>query len=366
MRSLITLKSLTYFPTGGIVAAPTTSLPEHLGGTRNWDYRYCWLRDATLALLGLMHGGYYHEAQAWRDWLMRAAAGSPDQVQIMYGLGGERMLEEWEIDWLPGYENSKPVRIGNAAHEQLQLDVFGEVMNVLHQARVGGIPESADAWELEKALAAHLEKIWQSPDHSIWEVRGKPQNFTHSKVMAWVAFDRAVKSAEQFKLDGPIDRWRAVRDQIHAEVCARAFDENANAFVQSYESKLADASTLMIPLVGFLPPDDPRVAGTVAYVEKHLLEGDLVLRYDSAETDDGLPPGEGAFLACSFWLADNYVLLGRKDDARALFNRLLTLRNDVGLLSEEYDGKAKRLVGNFPQGFSHLALLSTAFNLLRG
>jgi GH15 family glucan-1,4-alpha-glucosidase len=365
MRSLLTLKSLTFGPTGGIVAAPTTSLPEQLGGVRNWDYRYCWLRDATLTLLSLMRGGYYLEAEMWRNWLLRAAAGSPEQVQIMYGLGGERMLEEWEVEWLPGYENAKPVRIGNAAHEQLQLDVFGEVIDALHQARLGGIPESGDAWELEKALLGHLEKIWQMPDHSIWEVRGQPQNFTHSKVMAWVAFDRAVKSAEQFKLDGPIDRWREIRDQIHAEVCARAFDEKQNAFVQSYESRLADASTLIIAMVGFLPPDDPRIAGTVAYVEKHLLDGGFVLRYDSAETDDGLPAGEGAFLACSFWLADNYVLLGRLDDARRIFDRLLSLRNDVGLLSEEYDPRAERLVGNFPQGFSHIAMLSTAFHFQR-
>jgi len=363
VRSLITLKSLTFAPTGGIVAAPTTSLPEQLGGSRNWDYRFCWLRDATLILLGLMNGGYYREAEEWRNWLLRAAAGSPAQAQIMYGLAGERMLHEWEVPWLAGYENSKPVRIGNAAHQQVQLDVFGEVLDALHQARLGGIPESVDAWQLEKALAGHLEKIWHVPDHSIWEVRGKPQHFTHSKVMAWVAFDRAVKSVEQFQLDGPVDRWRAVRDEIHDEVCAKAFDRNLNSFVQSYESHIADASTLVIPLVGFLPPDDPRVIGTVAYVEKCLLDGGLVLRYDSTETDDGLPAGEGAFLACSFWLADNYTLMNRVDDARALFERLLALRNDVGLLSEEYDVQHKRLVGNFPQGFSHIALLSTAFNL---
>jgi GH15 family glucan-1,4-alpha-glucosidase len=365
MRSLVTLKSLTFHPTGGIVAAATTSLPEHLGGTRNWDYRFCWLRDATLALLGLMNGGYYREAAAWRDWLLRAAAGSPAQVQIMYGLGGERMLEERELPWLAGYENSKPVRIGNAASEQLQLDVYGEVLNALHQARLGGIPESVDAWALEKALATQLEESWRSPDQSIWEVRGKPQHFTHSKVMCWVAFDRAVKSAEQFNLDGPIDRWRAIRDEIHAEVCAKAFDVELNAFVQSYESRLADASTLVLPLVGFLPADDPRIRGTVDFVERSLLDGGFVLRYDSTATDDGLPPGEGAFLACSFWLADNYELLGRHDDARKLFDRLLSLRNDVGLLSEEYDPINQRLVGNFPQGFSHIALLSTAFRFTK-
>jgi GH15 family glucan-1,4-alpha-glucosidase len=365
MRSLITVKSLTYHPTGGIVAAPTTSLPEQLGGTRNWDYRFCWLRDATLMLLGLMNAGYFREAAEWRDWLLRAAAGHPDQVQIMYGIGGERLLREWEIDWLAGYENSKPVRVGNAAHEQLQLDVFGEVMDALHQARLGGITEIPDAWSLEKKLLERLESIWQKPDQSIWETRGKPQHFTHSKVMAWVAFDRAIKSAETFHLDGPIDRWRTTRDRIHAEVCDKAYDPKKNAFTQSYDSKLADASTLVIPLVGFLPADDPRIAGTVAYVEKHLLVDGFVLRYDSEATDDGLPPGEGAFLACSCWLVENYIMLGRRDDAVALFERLCNLSNDVGLLAEEYDPERKRQVGNFPQGFSHLALLSSAFNLTR-
>jgi GH15 family glucan-1,4-alpha-glucosidase len=365
MRSLVTLKSLTFFPTGGIVAAPTTSLPEQLGGTRNWDYRFCWLRDATLTLLALMNAGYFHEASAWRDWLLRACAGSPDQVQIMYGLSGERLLREWEIPWLPGYENARPVRIGNAAHEQVQHDVYGEVMDALHQARLGGISELPDAWQLEKALLKQLEKSWRKPDHSIWEMRGKPQHFTHSKVMAWVAFDRAIRSAEQFNLEGPVDRWRALRHEIHDEVCRRSFDADLNAFTQSYDSKLADASTLAIATVGFLPATDPRVRGTVEYVEKHLLVDGFVLRYDSGETDDGLPEGEGAFLACSFWLADNYVLLGRRDDAVKLFERLLTLCNDVGLLSEEFDPVAKRHCGNFPQGFSHIALLSTAFNLAK-
>jgi len=363
MRSLLTLKSLTYRPTGGIVAAPTTSLPEELGGVRNWDYRYCWLRDATLTLLALMDAGYYSEAEQWRDWLLRAAAGSAHQVQIMYGLGGERFLREWDIPWLDGYENSRPVRIGNAAHDQLQIDVYGEVMDALHQARLGNIPESVDAWELQKALAAHLETIWDRPDQGIWETRGKPQHFTHSKVMAWVAIDRAVKSAEFCKLDGPLDRWRALRDRIHADVCAKSFSREYNAFVQAYDSKLADASTLLLALVGFLPPTDPRIRGTVEYVEKHLLVDGFVLRYDSSATDDGLPAGEGAFLACSFWLADNYVLLGRRDDALKIFERLLSLRNDVGLLSEEYDPRVKRQIGNFPQAFSHIALLSTAFNL---
>jgi GH15 family glucan-1,4-alpha-glucosidase len=366
IRSLITLKSLTYHPTGGIVAAVTTSLPEQVGGSRNWDYRYCWLRDATLTLLGLMNGGYFREAAEWRDWLLRAAAGHPEQAQIMYGLSGERHLREWELPWLDGYEGSKPVRVGNAAHEQLQLDVFGEVMDALHQARRGGINELKDAWSLEKALLKRLEKIWHQPDQSIWETRGRPQHFTHSKVMAWVAFDRAIRSAEQFGLDGPIDQWRETRDRIHAEVCEKSFDAGLNAFTQSYDSKLADASTLLIALTGFLPPDDPRVSGTVEYVEKNLLVGGFVLRYDSEATDDGLPPGEGAFLACSFWLVENYVLLGRRDDAVKLFERLLSLRNDLGLLSEEYDPELERQVGNFPQGFSHLALLSSAFKLSNG
>lgn len=365
MRSLITLKSLTYHPTGGIVAAPTTSLPEQVGGTRNWDYRYCWLRDATLTLLGLMNAGYYVEAGEWRDWLLRAAAGHPDQVQIMYGLSGERMLREWDIDWLPGYEGSSPVRCGNAAHEQLQLDVFGEVMDALHQARRGKIPELPEAWALEKKLLQRIEAIWQQPDQSIWETRGRPQHFTHSKVMAWVAFDRAVKSVEEFHCDGPVDHWREVRDRIHAEVCEHAYDAKLNAFTQSYDSKLADASTLVIPLVGFLPATDPRVLGTIAYVEKNLLVGGYVLRYDSAATDDGLPPGEGAFLACSFWLVENYVLAGRRDDAVALFERLIGICNDVGLLSEGYDPDLKRLVGNYPQGFSHLSLLASAYSLSR-
>jgi GH15 family glucan-1,4-alpha-glucosidase len=294
---------------------------------------------------------------------LRAAAGSPAQAQIMYGLAGERFLWEWELSWLEGYENSKPVRVGNAAHEQLQLDVFGEVMDALHQARVGGIDGSEDAWRLQIALIEQLESIWRKPDQGIWETRGKPQHFTHSKVMAWVAVDRAVKSAEMFQLEGPVARWRALRDAIHADVCAHAFDTELNAFVQAYGSKLADASTLLIPLVGFLPATDARVHGTVKFVEENLLVDGFVLRYDSAATDDGLPAGEGAFLACSFWLADTYALLGRRDDAVRLFRRMLDLRNDVGLLSEEYDQQLGRLCGNFPQAFSHISLLSTAYNL---
>jgi GH15 family glucan-1,4-alpha-glucosidase len=362
-RSLITLKALTYRPTGGIVAAPTTSLPEHLGGTRNWDYRICWLRDATLTLLALMDAGYYDEAAAWRDWLLRATAGSPSQVQIMYGVAGERMLQEWEVPWLPGYQGAKPVRVGNAAHAQLQIDVFGEVMDALHQARVGGLAQSTESWNLQRGLIKHLESIWEAPDHGIWEVRGAPQHFTHSKVMAWVALDRAIRSAEEFGQDGEVDRWRAVRQRIHDDVCRRAYDSTLGSFVMAYESKELDASLLLLPIVGFLPPEDPRVRQTVERIEQHLVRDGFVLRYDSATTDDGLPPGEGAFLACSFWLADALVLLGRRDDARALFERLLALRNDVGLLAEEYDPRLRRQTGNFPQAFSHVALVDTALNL---
>ena len=366
LRSLITLKACTYAPTGGIVAAPTTSLPEQLGGVRNWDYRFCWLRDATLILLELMDAGYQDEARAWREWLLRAVAGSPDQVQIMYGIAGERRLTEWEVPWLPGYEGSAPVRVGNAAHGQLQLDVFGEVMDALHQAREGGLADGEETWRLQHALVSQLETIWELPDEGIWEVRGERRHFTHSKVMAWVAVDRAVRSAERFGLAAPLDRWRALRARIHAEVCERAFDTKRNAFMQSYGAPNLDASVLMMPLVGFLPADDPRVRGTVAAIEQRLMIDGLVLRYDSGVTEDGLPPGEGAFLACSFWLADNYLLLGRRDDARALFERLLSLRNDVGLLAEEYDPRLQRQVGNFPQAFSHVALVDTALNLARG
>ncbi len=365
LRSLLTLKALTYRPTGGLVAAATTSLPEEIGGVRNWDYRLCWLRDATLTLVALMDGGYYDEARAWRDWLLRAAAGSPDQVQIMYGLAGERRLSEWEAPWLPGYEGSRPVRIGNAAHGQLQLDVFGEVIDALHQARRGKMPESEDAWHLECAFISHLERICASPDHGIWEVRGHPQHFTHSKVMVWVALDRAIGSAELCQLEAPLERWRALRRRLHAEICERAFDPSVGSFMQAYGSKQVDASLLLMPLVGFLPATDERVRGTVRRIEERLLADGFVCRYDSALTDDGLPPGEGAFLACTFWLCDNYLLQGRHAEARQLFQRLLAIRNDVGLLAEEYHPGTGRQVGNFPQAFSHVALVSTAFNMQR-
>ena len=365
MRSLIVLKALTYAPTGGVVAAPTTSLPEQLGGKRNWDYRYCWLRDATLTLLALMNAGYYDEARDWSVWLLRAAAGAPSQLQIMYGLAGERRLPEIEIPWLPGYENSAPVRVGNAAHDQLQLDVYGEVMDVLHQARRGGLVASEADWSFQCALLEHLESIWQRPDHGLWEVRGEPRHFTYSKVMAWVAFDRGIQAIETLGLSGPVDRWRVIRQAIHDEVCARGFDRELGSFVQSYGSKELDASLLLLSTVGFLPPTDPRIHGTIAAVERRLFVDGFLVRYDTRTTDDGLPEGEGAFLACSFWLVDAYVLVGRMDEARSLCERLLALRNDVGLLAEEYDTRAGRLVGNFPQAFSHVAIVNSTHNLSR-
>ena len=365
VRSLITLKALTYWPTGGLVAAPTTSLPESLGGVRNWDYRFCWLRDATLTLLALMDAGFYDEARFWREWLVRAVAGSPQQVQIMYGIAGERRLTELEVPWLPGYEDSRPVRIGNAACSQLQLDVFGEVVDALYQARCKGLAASVSGWGLQLELLSHLERVWTEPDAGIWEMRGDPQHFTHSKVMAWVAFDRAIKTAEQFGLEGPLDRWREIAAAIHADVCARGYDRGLGSFVQSYGSKQLDASLLLMPLVGFLPPEDARVRGTLQAVERRLLVDGLLKRYDTAAAPDGLPAGEGAFLACSFWLVDAYVLQNRWQDARRLFARLLELRNDVGLLSEEYDPRTRRLVGNFPQAFTHVALINSAFNLTR-
>jgi GH15 family glucan-1,4-alpha-glucosidase len=363
IRSLITLKALTYRPTGGIVAAPTTSLPESLGGARNWDYRFCWLRDATFTLMALMNCGFYNEAREWRGWLRRAVAGNPDQVQIMYGLAGERRLNESQLPWLAGYEGAKPVRIGNAAAAQLQLDIYGEVMDALFQAGVKGLAPVQSDWDLQRALVEHLESIWQEPDEGIWEVRSGRRHFTHSKVMAWVAVDRAVESVERFGVEGPVERWRKLCHQIHEEVCERGYNAELGAFVQSYGSAELDASALLIPLVGFLPPSDPRVKSTVEAIERHLMEDGLVLRYRPERTDDGLHSPEGAFLACSFWLADNLVLLGRYDDARALFDRLLSLRNDVGLLAEQYDSRAKRIVGNFPQVLSHVALINTAHNL---
>lgn len=365
MRSLITLKALAYAPTGGIVAAPTTSLPELLGGTRNWDYRYCWLRDATITLLALMRCGYYDEARAWRSWLERALAGSPAQVQIMYGLAGERRLPESEIDWLPGYLGAKPVRIGNMAVGQLQLDVYGEVMNALHLARVGGLHTNESVWAVQRVMLDHLETIWQEPDEGLWEVRSGRRHFTFSKVMTWVAFDRAVKSAEKFKLDGPVAHWRELRDTIHADVCRHGFNPERNAFTQVYGGDDLDASLLLVPLVGFLPPDDPRVASTVAAIERTLLRDGLVVRYHTSEVDDGLPPGEGTFLACSFWFVDNLMLQGRVDEAHAMYERLVGLANDVGLLAEEYDPRVKRFTGNFPQAFSHVALVHTGLNLMR-
>jgi GH15 family glucan-1,4-alpha-glucosidase len=363
IRSLVTLKALTYTPTGGIVAAATTSLPEHLGGTRNWDYRYCWLRDATFTLYALHLGGHRDEAQAWRDWLLRAVAGSPSQLQVMYGVAGERRLPELELDWLAGYEGSRPVRIGNAAVDQFQLDVHGEVMDALHQARRAGLPADGDAWGVQRALLEFLEGAWTSPDEGIWEVRGPRQHFTHSKVMAWVGFDRAVKAVERHGLEGPVERWRRLRDTIHAEVCARAWDPARGSFVQAYGSKRLDAALLMMPLVGFLPPTDPRVAGTVAAIERELVRDGLVARYLTDDGIDGLPPGEGAFFLCSFWLVDNLALLGRTAEARALYQRLLAMRNDVGLLSEEVDPASGRLLGNFPQAFSHVGLINSALNL---
>jgi GH15 family glucan-1,4-alpha-glucosidase len=365
-RSLITLKAMTYLPTGGVVAAITTSLPESLGGVRNWDYRYCWLRDTTFTLLALANGGYYDEAAAWQDWLLRALAGSPEQVQIMYGLAGERQLQEWTVDWLPGYEGSKPVRIGNAAAMQTQLDIYGEMLDSFYHAQHKMGRHSEQDFRVLVQLLKHLEEIWKEPDQGIWETRGGPQQFTYSKLMAWVAFDRAVLIAEQLKYKAPVERWKELRETIHQQICEQGFNEKRNSFVQVYGGDQLDASLLLMPLVGFLPGSDPRIKGTVETIRRDLMQDGLVLRYNTSRVQDGLPPGEGVFLACSFWMVGSLKAVGREDEARELFRRLLELPNDLGLLSEEYDPKEKRLVGNFPQAFSHIALVNAAFDLEDG
>ena len=377
-RSLLTLNALTYRPTGGIVAAPTTSLPEVIGGVRNWDYRYCWLRDTVMSIHALTGSGYRDEAGAWRQWLLRAVGGTPDDLQIMYGLRGERRLTEFELDHLTGYEGSRPVRVGNAAHDQVQLDVFGSVMGEFDAARRSGLPMVEDAWPLQRAIAKHLLTIWQEPDSSLWEIRGKPRHYVFSKVMCWFAFDRMVASAEDFGLDGPIDEWRAARDTIHADICAKGFDEKSGSFVQFYGADAVDAALLRLPVIGFLPPDDPRMQGTIARIERDLVEDGVVYRYRAGDADggddgqvdgdgqahgDGLPGREGAFLACSFWLCDAMALAGRMDDATALFERLLGYGSDLGLFAEEYDPQDCRQLGNFPQAFSHFALINTALTL---
>jgi GH15 family glucan-1,4-alpha-glucosidase len=360
MRSLIILKALQYKPTGGIIAAPTTSLPERLGGVRNWDYRYCWLRDATFTLNALLLAGYVKEATEWREWLLRAVAGSPGDLQILYGVTGERRLDESQIPWLPGYQGASPVRVGNAASRQFQLDVYGEVMDTLHLARISGLDPEPEAWKLQVALIESLESHWELPDDGIWEVRGPQVHFTHSKIMAWVAFDRVIKDAQRDRLKAPLARWKGIRDAIHAQVCEEGFDLRRNAFVQSYGSTHLDASLLLIPQVGFLPADHPRVLGTIKAIERELLVDGLVLRYSTRSGVDALPAGEGAFLPCSFWLADCYALTGRRAEGEALFERLLSLRNDVGLFAEEYDTRSGRMLGNFPQALTHMALVNTA------
>jgi GH15 family glucan-1,4-alpha-glucosidase len=363
IRSLITLKALTFAPTGGIVAAPTTSLPEKLGGSRNWDYRFCWLRDATFTLLALMNSGYTEEALAWHNWLLRAAAGAPANMQIMYGIWGQRRLLEWEATWLAGYEGAQPVRVGNAAHAQLQLDVYGELIDAFHQSRMAKLKLDEENWALECAVLSHLAEVWDDPDHGIWERRGRPKHYVFSKVMTWVAFDRAIKSAETFGFKAPLLHWRTLRDAIHRDVCNKGFDAEQNAFVESYGSKLLDASVLLLPAVGFLPADDPRIRGTIAAAEQCLMRDGFVLRHDPREVPAGQPPLEGAFLACTLWLADAYVLSGDLDRAQELFDRVVGVANDVGLLAEEYDSVARRQTGNFPQALTHIALVNTAHNL---
>ena len=362
-RSLIAIKAMTYRPTGGLVAAMTTSLPESIGGVRNWDYRYCWLRDSTFCLLALANAGYYDEAAAWQDWLLRALAGSPDQVQIMYGLKGERQLIEWEVGWLPGYENSKPVRVGNAASDQVQLDIFGEMLDCFYHAQHTLSAHGHDEFRVLALLLERLEKIWREPDEGIWETRGGPKQFTYSKMMAWVAFDRAVKIAEKLNHNSPVEHWKSIRDAIHREVCQQAYSDEKQCFVRSYGSDQLDAALLLMPLVGFLPADDRRVRATVEAVERELMIDGFVRRYDTAKVDDGLPSGEGVFLACSFWMVSCLKAIGRVEDATALFVRLVSLCTDLGFLSEEYDPVSKRLLGNFPQAFSHIALINAAFDL---
>jgi GH15 family glucan-1,4-alpha-glucosidase len=363
LRSLITLKALTFAPTGGIVAAPTTSLPEKLGGARNWDYRYCWLRDATFTLLALMNSGYTEEASAWHNWLLRAAAGAPDNMQIMYGIMGQRRLLEWEASWLPGYEGAQPVRIGNAAHAQLQLDVYGELIDAFHQARMASLRLDDGTWDLECAVLKHLAEVWDHPDHGIWERRGEPRHYVFSKVMTWVAFDRAIKSAEKFSFKAPLEEWRGLRHTIHRDVCEKGFDAKLNAFVESYGSKLLDASVLLLPAVGFLPASDARIRGTLTAIEQHMMRDGFVLRHDPREISEETQPIEGAFLACSLWLADAYVLAGELAKAQALLDRVVAIANDLGLLAEEYDSLARRQTGNFPQALTHIALINTAHNL---
>jgi GH15 family glucan-1,4-alpha-glucosidase len=364
-RSLTVLKALTYAPTGGMVAAPTTSLPEHLGGVRNWDYRYCWLRDAAYMLWALNIGGFGDEARAWRDWVLRAAYGDPTQLQVLYGVAGESRLQETEIGWLPGYENSRPVRVGNAAIDQHQLDVYGEVVDAFHLGRVFGLEGDDAAWSLERHLIDYVVENWREPDEGLWEVRGPRRHFTHSKVFAWVALDRGVKAIEKFGLEGPLDRWRAARDEIRADVLEKGYDAKRNTFTQYYGSSEVDASLLMLPLVHFLPATDERMLGTVAAIKEDLLRDGLVLRYRTDATDDGLPPGEGAFIACTFWLIDNLAMSGQVEEATELFERLLTLANDLGLLSEQWDNEHQRQIGNFPQALSHVGLVNSAYNLDR-